>query len=134
MTTKKIISLNVMHSDTAGDIEERHERLERAGFMRMTQLAEPRLSELITKYKTKGYEVEIVPVLDEDESTVSVSSGGCAPSSCSSASASGGCSSGGSCSSGAAQLDATAAIALPPRRAPRKVLEGVGTIFIRMSA
>jgi len=38
-----------------------HARLERAGFMRMMTIGDPRLSEFVEKYKSRGYEVEVLP-------------------------------------------------------------------------
>ncbi len=43
-----------------------HARLERAGYMRMMVIAEPRLSEFVRAYKTLGYEVEVVPYEPEE--------------------------------------------------------------------
>lgn len=133
MTTKKVISLNVAGTHRPEDIEERGTRLEMSGYMRMMQIAEPRLSELVAKYKAKGYDVEILPVLDETEETMS-GGGGCgSKSSCSSAASSGGCSSGGCGSGASAAADPTVATQFVPRAALR-ALPGVGTIYVRLRA
>lgn len=134
MTTKKIISLNVAGTHRPEDIEERGSRLEMNGYMRMMQIAEPRLSELVAKYKAKGYDVEILPVLEETEETMSGGGGGCgSKSSCSSAASSGGCSSGGCGSGASAAAAATVATQFVPRP-PLRALPGVGTIYVRLRA
>jgi hypothetical protein len=40
--------------------------LERAGFMRMMDTGGPRLTELVDKFVSKGYEVEVVPMTFDD--------------------------------------------------------------------
>ncbi|NMF91514.1 hypothetical protein, partial [Aromatoleum petrolei] len=121
MTTKKVIPLSPMRSDHPDEIDALHERLERAGYMRMMQIGEPRLSELVAKYKVKGYEVEVVPYVDDgDDGSAPAPTGGCGPGSCSSASSSPSCSSGG-CSSGSAPVR---------RTGPRVVIPDVGTIYV----
>ena len=42
------------------------------GFMRMMTLREPHLSEFIARYKTLGYDVELLPYADDDTKDVSV--------------------------------------------------------------
>lgn len=124
MTTKKVIPLSPMRTARPDEIDALHERLERAGYMRMMQIGEPRLSELVAKYKAKGYEVEVVPFVDDgDDGSAPAPSGGCGPGSCSSASSSPSCSSGG-CSSGSAPVR---------RTGPRIVIPDVGTIYVRMN-
>ncbi|HJV26165.1 MAG TPA: hypothetical protein VJ673_10780 [Aromatoleum sp.] len=124
MTTKKVIHLSLMRTDSPDEIDALHERLERAGYMRMMQIGEPRLSELVAKYKTKGYEVEVVPFVDDGEDGAAPApTSGCGPGSCSSAASSSGCSSGG-CSSGSTPMR---------RTGPRVVIPDVGTIYIRMN-
>ncbi|WP_332670051.1 hypothetical protein [Aromatoleum sp.] len=123
MTTKKVIPLSLLRTDRPDEIDALHERLERAGYMRMMQIGEPRLSELVAKYKAKGYEVEVVPYVDDGDDGSVAPSGGCGPGSCSSTASAAACSSGG-CGSGSA----------PVRRSgPRVVIPDVGTIYVRMS-
>jgi len=134
--TKKIIPLSVVHAAATESIDDLQERLESAGFMRLMQISEPRLSELIAKYKAKGYDVEVLPLVDEGDGSTPLPSVGCGgASSCSSGqgagSAASGCSSGG-CGSGAAQARPLAAMAPVARRAPQKFVAGVGTIYVRM--
>ncbi|NMG00284.1 hypothetical protein GPA27_23185 [Aromatoleum toluolicum] len=130
MTTKKIIPISQVRSYTPDDIDALHDRLEGDGYMRMMQIGEPRLSELVTKYKGKGYEVEVVPFVDDGDDGERVpTGGGCGPGSCSSGASSngsaGGCASGG-CSSAAGT---------PVRDArTRTVVPGVSTIYVRMPA
>lgn len=123
MTTKKVIHLSLMRTDRPDEIDALHERLERAGYLRMMQIGEPRLSELVAKYKAKGYEVEVVPYIDDgDDGSGPAPVGGCGPGSCSSASTAS-CGSG-SCGSGSS----------PVRRTePRVVVPDVGTIYVRMN-
>jgi hypothetical protein len=123
MTTKKIIPLSLMRTDRPDEIDALHERLERAGYMRMMQIGEPRLSELVAKYKAKGYDVEVVPYVDDGDDGSVAPSGGCGPGSCSTASSSGGCSSGG-CGSSPSPVRRTAA---------RVVVPNVGTIYVRIN-
>ncbi|MCC4118692.1 hypothetical protein LLG90_25355 [Aromatoleum toluclasticum] len=124
MTTKKVIPLSLMRTDRPDEIDALHERLERTGYMRMMQIGEPRLSELVAKYKAKGYEVEVVPFVDDgDDGSAPAPTGGCGPGSCSSAASSPSCSSGG-CGSGSAPVR---------RTGPRVVFPDVGTIYVRMN-
>jgi hypothetical protein len=62
----RIIPIKVAVTGAAGIAEEAHARLERAGFMRMMALGEPRLSEFVARYKALGYEVELLPYADDD--------------------------------------------------------------------
>lgn len=126
MTKTKVIPISPLRTDGLDEIDALQDRLERAGYMRMMQIGEPRLSELVAKYKSKGYDVEVAPYVDDGDEVGDGSvapSGGCGPSSCSSASSSGGCSSGG-CGSAPS----------PARRAgPRVVVPNVGTIYVRIN-
>lgn len=125
MTTNKVIPLSLLRTDRPDEIDALHERLERAGYMRMMQIGEPRLSELVAKYKAKGYQVEVVPFVDDgDDGTAPAPTVGCGPGSCSSAASSAGCSSGGCGSSGSAPVR---------RTGPRVVIPDVGTIYVRMN-
>lgn len=135
MTTRKTIPIRTCTPD---DIDALHERLADDGYMRMMQIGEPRLSELVTKYKGKGYEVEVVPFVDDgDDGSSPLTGGGCGPGSCSSAgtsgSGAGGCGSG-SCGSESAQANGPAASPPTRRAGPRTVIPGVGTIYIRMKS
>lgn len=47
-------------------VDPAHARLERAGFMCMMVVGEPRLSEIVDKFKRRGYEVEVVPYVPEE--------------------------------------------------------------------
>jgi hypothetical protein len=47
-------------------IDPAHARLEAAGFMCMMVVGEPRLSEIVGKFKQRGYEVEVVPYVPEE--------------------------------------------------------------------
>jgi hypothetical protein len=123
MTTTKIIPISLTRTDRADEIDSLQDRLERAGYMRMMQIGEPRLSELVAKYKAKGYDVEVLPYVDDGEDGTVAPSGDCGPGSCSTASSAGGCSSGG-CGSGPS----------PVRRSgPRVVVPNVGTIYVRIN-
>ncbi len=53
----------------AVDDDDLHARLQRAGFMRMMLIAEPRLSEFVKAYRALGYEVEVVPYEPEATGT-----------------------------------------------------------------
>lgn len=138
MTTKKVIPLSLMRTDRPDEIDALHERLERAGYMRMMQIGEPRLSELVAKYKGKGYEVEVVPFVDDGDDGQRVpTGGGCGPGSCSSGGSSngssGGCASGG-CGPAASRTTETGADAPGREARTRTVVPGVGTIYVRMPA
>lgn len=125
-TAPKVISITPVRTSELDAIEQMHERLEGAGYLRMMQIGEPRLSELVGKYKSKGYEVEVVPYVDDGEDGTTLPSVGCGPGSCSSGSSAGGCSSGG-CASGAGG-------AAPVRRNDKRtIVPGVGTIYVRLS-
>ena len=131
MTTKKIILISQARTYTPDDIDALHDRLEAAGYMRMMQIGEPRLSELVTKYQGKGYEVEVVPCVDDgDDGLNAPTGGGCGPGSCSSGGSSGSCASGG-CGSGASQAQESPAGSVR-RVGPRTIVPGVGTIYVRM--
>lgn len=138
MTTKKIIPISQVRSYTPDDIDALHDRLEGDGYMRMMQIGEPRLSELVTKYKGKGYDVEVVPFVDDGDDGQRVpTGGGCGPGSCSSGGSangsSGGCASGG-CGSGATPPNGSAAATPVGGSRTRTVVPGVGTIYVRMPA
>src|SRR6187551_2921966 len=123
MTTATIIPLNVVPPDSPEAIDELTARLERSGFMAVMQIGEPRLSELAAKYKAKGYEVELVPLVEEGMDS---GGGGCGTaSSCNSANSSGGCGSGGGCGSTAATPQS-----LPQAR--RRVVRDISLIYVRM--
>lgn len=66
MATKRVIPIKMLASGAAAAAEEAHVRLERAGYMRMMALCEPRLSEFVGKYRALGYEVEVLPTQPED--------------------------------------------------------------------
>ena len=127
MATAKIIPLAVARPDPLKAtaelkaIDERTARLEKSGYMAVMQIGEPRLSELVEKYKSKGYQVELAPLVLEDPNA---SSGGCgSASSCSSASSS--CSSGGCESAAPAPAPASSLM-------PRIVMPDISVIYIRM--
>lgn len=122
MSTHKIIPLTPARAPSVEEMDALHERLESAGYMQMMQIGEPRLSELVSKYKAKGYDVEVVPYVDDGNDGTTAPSGGCGPGSCSSAGSSSGCSSGG-CGPGS-----------PPAASSgrRTVVPGVGTIYVRI--
>jgi hypothetical protein len=125
MTTTKVIPLHVVHGDSLDDVEARHEHLQSAGYLLLMQISEPRLSEVVAKYRAKGYDVEVLPLLDEGDlaNATTTSGNSCGPGSCSSG---GGCSSGG-CGSGAPNGGS-----LPRRSVARQAVAGVGTVYIRM--
>lgn len=130
MTTRKIIPISQVRTFTPDEVDALHDRLEGEGYMRMMQIGEPRLSELVTKYKGKGYEVEVVPFVDDGDDGERVpTGGGCGPGSCSSGGSANGSS--GSCASGGCSSAASA----PVRDAgARTVVPGVGIIYVRMPA
>ena len=72
MAGKRVIPIKVVASAGAALADEARLRLERAGFMRMMALAEPRRSEFVARYKALGYEVELVPCADDDYEGVPV--------------------------------------------------------------
>lgn len=72
MVAKRIIPIKVAASAGVALADEARIRLERAGFLRIMALAEPRLSEFVARYKALGYEVELVPYADELNEGVSV--------------------------------------------------------------
>jgi hypothetical protein len=71
MATTRVIPIKMLATGAAAAAEEAHARLERAGFMRMMALCEPRLSEFVTKYRALGYEVKVLPYEPEDAGTES---------------------------------------------------------------
>ena len=83
MTARKIIPISQVRRLTPDEIDDLHRRLENEGYMRMMQIGEPRLAELVAKYKGKGYAVEVVPYVDDGDDGLSPPSGGCGPGSCS---------------------------------------------------
>lgn len=124
MEPKKVIPINVAPPASPAAAAERQERLERAGFMRMMVIGEPRLSELVAKYRARGYEVEVVPYMDD---APVASAGGCG-SSCGSGGASrstGSCSSGGGCGSASSPISVGAAAPIPA---------DMSTIYLRIGA
>jgi hypothetical protein len=72
MTPRRVIAIKPVATSREALAEEAHERLERAGFMRMMLLSEPRLSQIVNKYEVLGYEVQVLPY---DEGDPSVSDG-----------------------------------------------------------
>lgn len=130
MTMKRVIPINQLHPLTPGEVDALHDHLEGEGYMRMMQIGEPRLSELVTKYKGKGYEVEVVPFVDDGDDGARVpTGGGCGPGSCSSGGSAGGSS--GGCASGGCGSNAGAPVG---DARVRTVVPGVGTIYVRMPA
>lgn len=123
MARTTVIPLNVVRPGSPEAIDELTARLERNGFMAVMQIGEPRLSELVAKYKGKGYHVELVPLVVEDGSAGSGSCG--SASSCSSAGSSSGCSSGGCGTAAPAPAPASS-------RLPRVVMPDISVIYIRM--
>lgn len=123
MAIGNVIPLNVVRPGSPEAVDELTARLERNGFMAVMQIGEPRLSELVAKYKAKGYHVELAPLVVEDGSAGGGSCG--SASSCSSASSSSGCSSGGCGSSAAAPAQAAPGM-------PRMVMPDISVIYIRM--
>ena len=65
MSTARVIPIRLIAGGGAV-AEDAHARLERAGFMRMMVIGEPRLSEFVRAYQARGYEVEVVAYRDED--------------------------------------------------------------------
>ena len=123
MNTRRIIPLTPAPMPSPEEVDALHERLEGAGYMRMMQIGGPRLSELVSKYKAKGYDVEVVPYVDDGEDgTTAPAAGGCGPGSCGSGASSAGCSSGG-CGSGSPKIGSAGL---------RTVVPGVGTIYVRI--
>jgi hypothetical protein len=137
MTIKKIIPISQLPTDRLEEIDALQDRLEQAGYMRMMQIGEPRLSELATKYKAKGYEVEVVPYVDDGDPDPNPSSGGCGPGSCSAGASStgsvGGCASGG-CGSASSATNGSASGTSVRSAQTRTIVPGVGTIYVRMPA
>lgn len=126
MTTKKIIPLKAVQADSLDDLDARHERLQNAGYLPLMQMSEPRLSELVAKYRAKGYDVEVLPLLDEGDLANATSGSSCGSGSCSSA---GDCSSGG-CGSTQAPVSGSSL----RHKIPRQAVPGVGTLYVRMRA
>ncbi len=62
---RRVIPIRVAAAAGVAAAEEARMRLERAGFMCMMTLGEPRLSEFIARYKALGYEVEVLPYADD---------------------------------------------------------------------
>ena len=60
MTARKIIPISQVRPLTPDEIDDLHRRLENEGYMRMMQIGEPRLAELVAKYKGKGYDMVAV--------------------------------------------------------------------------
>lgn len=65
VSTARVIPIRLI-AGGGGATADAHVRLERAGFMRMMMIGEPRLSEFVRAYQARGYEVEVVPYRDED--------------------------------------------------------------------
>jgi len=72
MAATRVIPIKLAVAADAALAEEARIRLERAGFLRMMALAEPRLSEFVARYNALGYEVELVPYADDNNEGVSV--------------------------------------------------------------
>jgi hypothetical protein len=66
VATGRVIPIKQLATGPAAIAEDTHARLERTGFMRMMVMGEPRLSQLVEKYKALGYEVEVVPFMAEE--------------------------------------------------------------------
>lgn len=115
----------MVHADRLDDVDARHEHLQSAGYLPLMQISEPLLSELVAKYRAKGYGVEVLPLLDEGDLANATTTRGnsCGPGSCSSA---GSCSSGGCASTRANQR-----LVAPPQHCATG-RTGVGTVYIRM--
>ncbi len=62
----RVIPIKLAGSGGAALADEARMRLERAGYLRMMALAEPRLSEFVARYEALGYEIELVPYTDDD--------------------------------------------------------------------
>ena len=132
MTTRKIIPIGQIRPLTPDEIDRLHRRLDDEGYMRMMQIGEPRLAELVTKYKGKGYEVEVVPYVDDGDDVSTPPSGGCGPGSCSAGANPSSCGSGG-CGSEGSQTGEPVTSTSARRAGSRKVVPGVGTIYVRMN-
>ena len=132
MTARKIIPISQVRPLTPDEIDDLHRRLENEGYMRMMQIGEPRLAELVAKYKGKGYAVEVVPYVDDGDDGLSPPSGGCGPGSCRAGASSASCGSGG-CGSGGSQTSEPVTSTSARRAGSRKVVPGVGTIYVRMN-
>ncbi|CAG4883691.1 protein of unknown function [Georgfuchsia toluolica] len=65
MATRRVIPITLIGDALRPFINPAHTQLERAGFMRMMVLGEPRLSEIVEKFKMRSYEVEVVPYVPE---------------------------------------------------------------------
>jgi hypothetical protein len=61
----RTIPIKPIANGAAAAAEDAHVRLQRAGFMRMTDIREPRLSEFVAAFRARGYEVKVVPYEDE---------------------------------------------------------------------
>ena len=66
----RVIPIKLAVSRAAAVAEDAHVRLERAGFMRMMLIGEPRLSEFVKAYQARGYEVEALQYRDESTGQV----------------------------------------------------------------
>lgn len=72
MTRGRVIPITLIGDASQPTIDPAHARLERAGFMCMMVIGEPRLSEIVDKFKRRGYEVEVVPYVPQDVGDESV--------------------------------------------------------------
>jgi hypothetical protein len=68
VTARRVISIRPVATTKEALAEEAHARLERAGFMRMMLLSEPRLGTIVDKYEILGYEVQVLPYDETDPS------------------------------------------------------------------
>jgi hypothetical protein len=66
----RVIPIKPALGSAAAVAQDAHVRLERAGFMRMMMIGEPRLSEFVKSYQALGYEVETVQYRDESTGEV----------------------------------------------------------------
>lgn len=62
----RVIPITLIGDALRPVVDPAHARLERAGFMRMMVIGEPRLSEIVDRFKQRGYEVEVVPYQPQD--------------------------------------------------------------------
>ncbi len=66
MAATRVIPIKTAPTGPSAAAVGAHARLIRAGFMQMMMIGEPRLSEFVGKYEALGYEVEVVPYVDEE--------------------------------------------------------------------
>jgi hypothetical protein len=61
MATARVIPIKLIDDRARPDVDPEHDRLEAMGYLRMILMSEPRLSELVEKFKMRGYEVMVLP-------------------------------------------------------------------------